>query len=88
MSVTVFVVVAFFFFFLRKRSKRWGFQMIRFQFHYQGRCLETEDRLGVPLCCLHGCIGMAAAKQDHQEDTLLESISLREIATGSYVFFG
>ena len=60
-----------------------GCQMIRFQLHYQ-REMFRKLRTGWGASLLFAQTWLLpCAKQDHQEDTLLESTSLREITTGT-----
>ena len=50
-----------FFFFKGKELKGGGFRWSGSSFIIRGRCLGNWRQVGVPLCCLHGCIDMAAA---------------------------
>lgn len=63
-----------FFFFKEKELKGGDFRWSGSSFIIRGRCLGNWGQAGVTLCCLHGCTDTAhpCAKQDHQEDTLLE----------------
>ena len=57
--------------------------MIRFQLHYQ-REMFRKLRTGWGASLLFAQTWLLpCAKQDHQEDTLSESTSLREITTGA-----